>query len=202
MKYCSKYINSLMPNDAYMPQCNIPTLVQIMACRLFGTKPLSEPMLTYCQLGPEEHISVKFHLKFKSFHSRKTTWKCLSSAKWEPFCLGLNVLIKAFIITQLFPACTIVFPIVTVNKTGLPVPYYYQTWLNPFAVENWVNCMAAYGLAPCFVRSSTAIACTMLGNLGAVSIRKTVLPGMAIPMLKIRRPNGRLIFHMENAIRR
>ena len=42
-----------------------------------------------------------------------------------------------------------------------------------------------------------------LGNsLGAVSIRKTVLPGMAIPMLKIRRPNGRLIFNMEIAIRR
>ena len=38
--------------------------------------------------------------------------------------------------------------------------------------------------------------------LGAVSIRKTVLPGMAIPMLKIRRPNGRLIFNMEIAIRR
>ena len=31
---------------------------------------------------------------------------------------------------------------------------------------------------------------------GAVSIRKTVLPGMAIPMLKIRRPLGRLIFNM------
>ena len=31
---------------------------------------------------------------------------------------------------------------------------------------------------------------------GAVSIRKTVLPGMAIPMLKIRRPTGRLIFNM------
>ena len=40
------------------------------------------------------------------------------------------------------------------------------------------------------------------GLLGAVSIRKTVLPGMAIPMLKIRRPNGRLIFNMEIAIRR
>ena len=37
---------------------------------------------------------------------------------------------------------------------------------------------------------------------GAVSIRKTVLPGMAIPMLKIRRPNGRLIFNMEIPIRR
>ena len=39
-------------------------------------------------------------------------------------------------------------------------------------------------------------------NQGAVSIRKTVLPGMAIPMLKIRRPNGRLIYNMEIAIRR
>ena len=39
-------------------------------------------------------------------------------------------------------------------------------------------------------------------DLGAISIRKTVLPGMAIPMLKIRRPNGRLIFNMEIAIRR
>ena len=39
-------------------------------------------------------------------------------------------------------------------------------------------------------------------GLGAVSIRKTVLPGMVIPMLKIRRPNGRLIFNMEIAILR
>ena len=47
-----------------------------MACRLFGAKPLSEPMLPYYQLDPKEHISVKFHLKFKSFHSRKCTWQC------------------------------------------------------------------------------------------------------------------------------
>ena len=40
------------------------------------------------------------------------------------------------------------------------------------------------------------------GEQGAVSIRKTVSPGMAIPMLKIRRPDGRLIFNMEITIRR
>ena len=34
--------------------------------------------------------------------------------------------------------------------------------------------------------------------LGPVSIRN----GMSIPMLKIRRPDGRLIFNMEIAIRR
>ena len=44
--------------------------------------------------------------------------------------------------------------------------------------------------------------CLYHEDQGAVSIRKTVLPGMAIPMLKIRRPNGRLIFNMEIAIRR
>ena len=37
---------------------------------------------------------------------------------------------------------------------------------------------------------------------GAVSIRKTVLTGVAIPMLKIRRPNGRLIFNIGIAIPR
>ena len=43
--------------------------------------------------------------------------------------------------------------------------------------------------------------CIFLG-IYCMTIRKTVLPGMAIPMLKIRRPNGRLIFNMEIAIRR
>ena len=38
--------------------------------------------------------------------------------------------------------------------------------------------------------------CCLDTELGAVSIRKTVLLGMVIPMLKIRRPTGRLIFNM------
>ena len=35
------------------------------------TKPLPEPLLTYCQLDSKEHILMKFCLKFISFHSRK-----------------------------------------------------------------------------------------------------------------------------------
>ena len=46
----------------------------------------------------------------------------------------------------------------------------------------------------------TVLCALMCSTQGAVSIRKTVLPGMAIPMLKIRRPNGRLIFNMGIAI--
>ena len=42
-------INSLRPSDAYMHQQIRPSLVEIMACRLVGAKPLSEPMLEYCK---------------------------------------------------------------------------------------------------------------------------------------------------------
>ena len=45
-------VNSSPPSAAYMRQCLEPALVQIMACRLFGAKPLSKPMLGYCQLDP------------------------------------------------------------------------------------------------------------------------------------------------------
>ena len=70
--------NSLRPSNAYMRQYNIPTLLQIMACRLCGAKPFSETMLPYCQLDPKEHISVKLYLKFKSFHSRNLFENVLS----------------------------------------------------------------------------------------------------------------------------
>ena len=46
-----------------------------MARCLFGAKPLSEPLITYCQSEPKEHISMKYYFKFKIFHSRKCTRK-------------------------------------------------------------------------------------------------------------------------------
>ena len=70
-----------------MRQYNIPTLAQKMAYRLLGTKPLSEPMRPYCQLDPKEHNSVKV----RKFSFTELPLK-MSSAKWQPFCLGLNML--------------------------------------------------------------------------------------------------------------
>ena len=37
------------------------------ACRLFGAKPLPEPMLTYCQFDPHEQISVELKSNAKFF---------------------------------------------------------------------------------------------------------------------------------------
>ena len=39
-------------------------------------EPLSELMLTYCQLDPKEHISMASYLKLKYLHSRKCVWIC------------------------------------------------------------------------------------------------------------------------------
>ena len=46
------HFNSFPPSNAYMCQWIGLELVQIMACRLFGAKPLSKLMLGYCQLDP------------------------------------------------------------------------------------------------------------------------------------------------------
>ena len=52
--FSAKLLNLSPPSTAYMRQRIGSALVQIMACRLFGTKPLSKLMLVYCQLNPKE----------------------------------------------------------------------------------------------------------------------------------------------------
>ena len=61
-------------------------LVQVMDCRLFGTKPLPELVLTYCQLDPEKQTSVKFNRNY-NISIKKIRLK-MSSAKWRSFCPG------------------------------------------------------------------------------------------------------------------
>ena len=87
-------LSSSPPSAAYMCQWIGSALVQIMAWCLFGTKPLSKPMLGYCQSDHREQTSVKVESKYKlsDFSFMKMHLK-MSSGKWRPFCLGLNVLI-------------------------------------------------------------------------------------------------------------
>ena len=78
-------LNSPPPSAAYMSQWTGSSLVQVMACRLFGAKPLPELMLAYCLLDTWGHISVKFEFEFYHFHSRKCIWKG-RLPKRQPFC--------------------------------------------------------------------------------------------------------------------
>ena len=70
--------NASPTSTAYIPQWNESALVQIMACRLFGAKPLSKPMLGDCQLDTYVQTWMQFYSKYKTFHSPKCIWKyCL-----------------------------------------------------------------------------------------------------------------------------
>ena len=75
------------PSAAYMCQWTGSSLIQLMACRLFGAKPLPEPMLAYCELHAWEQISVKFETEFYHFHLKKCIWNC-RLPKWRPYCPG------------------------------------------------------------------------------------------------------------------
>ena len=54
-----------------MHQLTIISLAQIMICRLFGTEPLSKPMMVYLELESTlKEISMKFKHKYNT-HARK-----------------------------------------------------------------------------------------------------------------------------------
>ena len=83
--------SAITPCAAYMRQRTGSALVRIMACRLFGAKPLPEPMLLFHQLDPKEKTSVKFETKYGTFHARKCVWN-YRLRNGGHVCLGLNVL--------------------------------------------------------------------------------------------------------------
>ena len=56
----------------HVPTCSC--LAHVMACSLFGAKPLPEPIPTYCQFRPCEIIQL--WIKLRNFLWRKCIWKC------------------------------------------------------------------------------------------------------------------------------
>ena len=91
-------LNSSPPSAAHMRQWTGSALVQVMALRLFGTKPFPEPMLAYCRLDSWKQISVKIKSIFHLFHSRKCIWYC-HLPKWRPLCPGGDDLKSTWVIT-------------------------------------------------------------------------------------------------------
>ena len=77
----------ISPSAAYMRQWTGSALVQVMACRIFGAKPLSKPMLGYCKTGT---LRNKLQWNCNQIHNFSFTKMHLkiSSAKWLPFWPG------------------------------------------------------------------------------------------------------------------
>ena len=85
---CDQCINSLSLSDAYMRHQPSPSLGQIMACRqaIIWT---NSGILSIEPLGTNvsEILIEIYTFSLKKMHLKMC-------AKWQPFCLGLNVLIE------------------------------------------------------------------------------------------------------------
>ena len=68
-----------------------PSLVQMMACGLSGAKPLSEPMLQYCENGLLGTNFRQILIESRVFFIQKNTFENAAWNRWS-FCLGLNTL--------------------------------------------------------------------------------------------------------------
>ena len=67
--------NSSPPSAAYMRQWIGSALVETMAWRLFGAKPLSKPMLVYYQLDHKELTLVNFFSQISNFFIQENSFK-------------------------------------------------------------------------------------------------------------------------------
>ena len=65
-------INSSSPSAAYLCRWTGATLLQVMSCRLFGAKPLPDPMLIYWPFANK----FRWKSKYETFHSWKSVWNC------------------------------------------------------------------------------------------------------------------------------
>ena len=85
---CQWRFNSPPPSVAYMGRWTGSVFVQVMACRLFGAKPLPEPVLTYCQLYPKNKFPWNSNICMKENAFEKVGCKMaviLARERWIDF---------------------------------------------------------------------------------------------------------------------
>ena len=70
LNHCSRIVRTCVDKKGH------DWLVQIMACHLLGTKPLSAPMLDLYELDPKEYISMESYSKIKMSDSIRKASKC------------------------------------------------------------------------------------------------------------------------------
>ena len=107
------YINSSHPSAVYMRKSPGSALLQIMVCRLFGTMPLSKPMLGFYQLDHKEKKHSNFNQNTKPFIHEN------ASEKRRPFSPGGDELIERF--SHVTPSFTIRMEIL--KAVGLNIKY-------------------------------------------------------------------------------
>ena len=91
-----------------------PPLVQVIACRLFGAKPLSEPRIILSIEPRGTQTWVKIESDDKIFFKKRVLKISQSPAQWRPFCSGLYLALAQTMAVWL----TAALPVGTTIKTS------------------------------------------------------------------------------------
>ena len=130
-----KYFNATRPTDACIEASGIRVIIS-RGCRLLGTKPLPQPILTNCQPDRMEHILVKIYFKISSFFS-----EIQEEAFGNVVCKMVVILSRTQCVYTLGPGDAIwrhgsgsKFTQVMTFCLTAPSYYLYQYWLQIIAI--------------------------------------------------------------------
>ena len=131
LKHFYPYFNPYPPSAAYMHKRGRSAFVQTMACCLFGTKPLAEPLLDYCQLDSGEQVLVKLG---RNSHFQENAFQKCCLSKRRPFFQGDMSLSEE---EKRSRANTVVFPVSAAGRWEITRARQHWThirrggWSNP-----------------------------------------------------------------------
>ena len=75
-------INSSLPCATYIGQWTVLILLQVIACHLFGIKPLPEPTMIHCQLEPEKKLQWNLNQTTKIFLLENVVCEVVTISSW------------------------------------------------------------------------------------------------------------------------
>ena len=140
--FMTQCVNSLRTRDASRRRWTRPSLVPIMACRLLGAKPLSEPMLTSSQLCIRNKIKWNINRNSNVFikeNAFENVWK-MAAILFRTQCVKEVELEK----TQVY-ASYINSP--DIKQTAIVEMYIFkcyqmrhQIWRPPNISRSWHSC--------------------------------------------------------------
>ena len=98
----------MWPGDVYMRHLTGSSFVHVMDCRLFCTKPLSKPMMTYCQFGAKEQSPLNSFIEIKTFSLKKLHLR-MSCVEVAAILSRLQCVTEIFVDLKLWYACLLIW---------------------------------------------------------------------------------------------
>ena len=147
-------------------------LVQVMAWCFTSIKPLPEPMLSYCQLDPEE----QFHWNFN-----QTTENELSSANCQPFSskpLFVNPLVSIEITSEIMPHSSYFYHIwkLMIHECHIFSFIWFPAWVRQVSWRAWDNGHRGWAAQTGKWKFIFSFVCKIpIGNVTLVAITETTV---------------------------